>query len=113
MREEASLFVNHTLQNLTASTVDIQIAPTIPTIVYQQIKTDDSELLRYAAFVVEGGSSRKPLSISEWAFLLADGSDEVSNSIAEDIATILKVSGMLRKVGRRPPNILVGVGILW
>lgn len=95
VREEASLFVNHALQNLTASTMDMPIAATLPTIVYQPIQTDDTELLRYAAFVVEGGSSRKPLSISEWAYLLADGSDEVSNSIAEDIATILKVSGML------------------
>ena len=67
---------------------------TLPTIVYEQVTLTrtDADNIRYAAFVVEGPSSRKPLSIGHWADLLANGSDEMSKSMAEGITSILKVS---------------------
>ena len=97
VREEAIRFVGETFSNRTASasvTMDSAIDSTVPNIVYEQVTstTTNIDTLRYAAFVVEGASSRKPLSIGTWADMLANGSDEVSKVMAEGITTVLKVT---------------------
>ena len=97
VREEAMHFVGQTFSNRTTSSsvlMDSATDSTLPTIVYEQVTLTrtDADTIRYAAFVVEGPSSRKPLSIGHWADLLANGSDEMSKSMAEGITSILKVS---------------------
>ena len=74
--------------------MDSAIDSTVPNIVYEQVTstTTNIDTLRYAAFVVEGASSRKPLSIGTWADMIANGSDEMSKVMAEGITTILKVT---------------------
>jgi len=70
----------------------------VPTIEYDLVSTaaQSTEYHHYAAFIIiEGGSSRRQLSIAEWASLLANKNEEVSTTVAKGITSILQVSAFL------------------